>query len=228
MEYTANHNTLIHNFKVHMQSYGSRGPEHPGRASITGWRRQAQLRYILSGSVEVLDIENDMYENIKLLGNDGYLPTDIVELADRLQRDARPTRGIYRLFQFAYQVVTGSDFDLRLENYRWSDKMAAKNHIDGLDSKVLDERNKARYNALVDMKNHCQPDRGQNDNANSLKELLDWAERDLKNIQGRESLPLDPATIRKEAEELRKRLQAYKREDAERLKAESERKADRY
>ncbi|TGO28167.1 hypothetical protein BPAE_0031g00320 [Botrytis paeoniae] len=226
-----------------MRSYDSRGPEYPGMALIPGWRRQAQLafllriikshnlelrRYKLSGDVEVLDIENDMYENIKLLGNDGCFPTDVVELADRLQRDARPTRGIYRLIQFAYQVVAGSDFDLRLENYRLSDKMAAKNRIDDLDSKVLDERNKARYNALVDMKNHCQPDRGQNDNANSLKELLYWAERDLKNIQGMESPPSNPATTRKEAEELRKRLQAYKGEDAERLKAESERRAGRY
>ncbi|TGO33376.1 hypothetical protein BHYA_0249g00060 [Botrytis hyacinthi] len=169
-----------------------------------------------------------MYENIKLLGNDGHLPTDIVELADRLQRDARPTRGIYRLFQFAYQVVTGSDLNICFRNNGICDKMDATDRINGLDSKVLDGRNKARYNVIVDMKNHCQSDRGQNDNANSLKELLDWAERDLKNAQGKGSPPSDPATTRKEAEELRKRLQAYKREDPEKLKAESERKARRY
>ncbi|KAF7946616.1 hypothetical protein EAE96_009611 [Botrytis aclada] len=226
-----------------MRSYDSSGPEYPGRALISGWRRQAQLEFLLriiksynlelrhyklGGEVEVLDIENDLYENIKFLGNDGYLPTDIVELADRLQRDARPTRGIFRMFQFAFWVVTGSDFDVRFQNNRWSDKLDAENRINGLDSRVLDERNKARYNALVDIKNHCQLDRGQNDNANSLKELLDWAEKDLKNIQGRKLPPSNPATIKKEAEELRKRLQAYKREDAERLKAESERKFGRY
>ncbi|THV54870.1 hypothetical protein BGAL_0018g00260 [Botrytis galanthina] len=243
MAYTANHNGLVHNFKVHMRSYDSRGPEYSGKALIPGWRRQAQLefllriiksynlelrRYDLFRDVEVLDIENDMYENIKLLGNDGYLPTDIVELAGRLQRDARPTRGIYRLFQFAYQVVTGSDLNIYFIDNRICDKMNAKDRINGLDSKVLDERNKARYNALVDMKNHCQPDRGRNDNANSLKKLLDWAERDLKNAQGKGSPASDSAATRKEAEELRKRLQAYKREDAEKLKAESERKARRY
>ncbi|KAF7882819.1 uncharacterized protein EAF02_006182 [Botrytis sinoallii] len=168
-----------------------------------------------------------MYENIKSLGNDGYLPTDIVELAERLQRDARPTRGIFRLFQFAFQVVTGSDLNFS-QPYRWSDKMAATKRINGLDSKVLDDHDKARYNALVDLKNHCQPDRGQNDNADSLKELLDWAERDLKNAKGKGSPPSDPATTEKEAEELRKRLNAYKREDAERFKAESERNARRH
>ncbi|KAF7918968.1 hypothetical protein EAE99_008693 [Botrytis elliptica] len=225
-----------------MRSYDSRGPEHPGRALIPGWRREAQLKFLLriiqsynlelccykwKGNVEVLDIENDMYENIKSLGNDGYLPTDIVELAERLQRDARPTRGIFRLFQFAYQVVTGSDFNF-IQPYRWRDKMAATNRINGLDSKVLDDHDKARYNTLVDLKNHCQPDSGQNDNADSLKALLDWAERGLKNAPGKGSSPSDPATTEKEAEELRKRLNAYKREDAERFKAESERKARRH
>ncbi|KAF7940834.1 uncharacterized protein EAE97_007020 [Botrytis byssoidea] len=226
-----------------MRSYDSRGPEYPGRVLIPGWRRQAQLEFLLGiiksynlelrryhwfGDVEVLDIENDMYENIRLLGNDGYLPTDIVELANRLQRDARPTRGIYRLLQFAYQVITGSDLNICFHNNRICDKMDANDRINGLDRKVLDERNKARYNALVDMKKHCQPDRGQNDNANSLKILLDWAERNMKSSQGKESPPSDSATTRKEAEELRKRLQAYKREDAKRLGAESERKAHRH
>ncbi|KAF7896193.1 hypothetical protein EAF00_006208 [Botryotinia globosa] len=227
-----------------MQSYDSREPEYPGRALIPGWLRQAQLEFLLRiiksynlefrcynwvGDVEVLDIENDMYENIKLLGNDGYLPTDIVELANRLQRDARPTRGIYRLFQFAYQVVTGSDLNICFHNNRICDKMDADDRINGgLDKKVLYERNKARYNAFVDMKKHGQPDRGQNDNANSLKVLLDWAERDLKSSLGKASPPSDSATTRKEAEELQKRLQAYKREDTERLKAESELKARRH
>ncbi|KAF7905044.1 uncharacterized protein EAF01_005565 [Botrytis porri] len=174
-----------------MRSYDSRGPEYPGRALIPGWRRQAQLEFLLriiksynlelkrykfSGDAEVLDIENDIYENIKLLGNDGYLPTDIVELAERLQRDAQPTRGVFRLFQFAYQVVTGSDFNISFYHNRIDDRIAARNRINGLDSKVLNERKKVRYNALVDMKNDCQPDRGQTDNANSLKELLDWKE----------------------------------------------------
>lgn len=77
--------------------------------------------------------------------------------------------------------------------------MAAKNRIDGSDSKVLDKCNEARYNALVDMKNYCQPDHGQKENENSLKELLDWAERGLKNIPGRESQPSIPAKTREKA-----------------------------
>ncbi|KAM0183868.1 hypothetical protein ACHAPF_000313 [Botrytis cinerea] len=81
----------------------------------------------------------------------------------------------------------------------WSDKVAAKNRNDGSDSKVLDERNEARYYALVGMKNLCQPDYGQKDNENSLKDLLDWAERDLKNIPGKESQPSTPATTIEEA-----------------------------
>lgn len=82
-------------------------------------------------------------------------------------------------------MVTGSNLDVRIIQNMWSDKVAAKNRNDGSDSKVLDERNEARYYALVGMKNLCQPDYGQKDNENSLKDLLDWAERDLKNIPER-------------------------------------------
>ncbi|ESZ97144.1 hypothetical protein SBOR_2502 [Sclerotinia borealis F-4128] len=78
-----------HYFSIILRSYIS---------EIERWHRAVDIS-------SVQDIENDMYETIKHLCNEGFWPENFVDVAAQIQREAQPDQGSIDYFSLCFIII---------------------------------------------------------------------------------------------------------------------------
>lgn len=165
-----------------------------------------------------LDIEKELYDNTKDWGNKGYLPEGYVNLASTLQHEAKPVTSMGYYITSAIKATTGAS--IRLENCRENLEVKERIHrlINEIHADICKFMPVWEENMLI--RELVLPCPAENDYITDLENFIhrenNYLAREL-NRKFPTGSPefLDALTLLKEDAQREKRLQTYRREDAE-------------